>query len=87
MPALTKLSTKGQVVIPTQLRKELGLEPGAQLIASRMQDFLILKRVSIADPKKEFRRLAARGQERAKRLGVRSEGDVVRMIHAGRAKR
>jgi AbrB family looped-hinge helix DNA binding protein len=30
--ATTKLSSKGQVVIPEEIRKKLGLEPGAQFV-------------------------------------------------------
>ena len=32
--ATTKLSSKGQVVIPEEIRNRLGLETGAQFVAS-----------------------------------------------------
>lgn len=32
-PATTKLSSKGQAVIPEEIRRRMGLEPGAQFIA------------------------------------------------------
>jgi AbrB family looped-hinge helix DNA binding protein len=38
----TKLSTKGQVVVPGPLRRKLGLEPGASLEAEIDGDSLVL---------------------------------------------
>lgn len=38
----TVVSSKGQVVIPARLRRELGLRPGTRLKVSRMGDSLVL---------------------------------------------
>jgi len=86
MTQLTRVSTKGQVVIPTRIRKELRLEAGATLAVSRMQNMVILKKLDLPDPKQEFHRLTARGRLRARQLGIRSEADVVRIIHERRKK-
>ena len=84
MTELTTVSTKGQVVIPSHIREELELEEGSRLVVSRMEDFILLKKINIPDPKKEFERLAAFGRAHAKKLGIKSEKDVVRIIHGGR---
>src|SRR3989344_3292513 len=81
------VSTKGQVVIPSHIREELGLEEGTQMVVSKMDDFVLLKKVHIPDPKEEFKKLTEIGSKHAKKLGVRSEEDVVRMIHEGRKKK
>ena len=47
--ALTKLSSKGQIVIPSELRK--GLAVGEQLIIIKGKNQLILKRVKDIDKK------------------------------------
>jgi AbrB family looped-hinge helix DNA binding protein len=86
MAELTKLSTKGQVVIPTDIRKELALKTGSQLVITRMQDFIILKKIDIPDPKKEFKKLTTIGMKHAKKLGLKSEEDIVRILHEGRTK-
>ena len=84
MTELIKVSSKGQVVIPSDIRQELGISPGSQLVASRMEDFVILKKVVIADPNAEFKRLSRLGRKFADKRGVKSESDVMRIIHKSR---
>lgn len=87
MADITTISTKGQVVIPSHIREELDLREGSQLVVSRVKDLILLKKVRIPDPKEEFRRLTERGIKHAKRLGLKSEDDVVRIIHESRTSR
>ena len=84
MADLTTISTKGQVVIPQHIREELDLEEGSQLVVSRMHDFVVLKKFEIPDLKKEFKELTKIGGKHAKKLGIKSEEDVVRIIHEAR---
>jgi AbrB family looped-hinge helix DNA binding protein len=42
----TKMSSKGQVVIPENIRKNLNLQAGAQFIVVGEKDVIILKRIS-----------------------------------------
>ncbi len=86
MVNVSTVSTKGQVVIPSHIREELGLEEGSQVVISKMKDFVLLKKVNLPDPKAEFERLTKKGQEQAKKFGIKSEDDVVRMIHEARKK-
>ena len=44
--ATTKMSSKGQVVIPEEIRKRLGLEPGAQFVVVAEKDTVIMMAVS-----------------------------------------
>lgn len=87
MVDVTTISTKGQVVIPQHIREELALEEGSQLVVSRMEDFVLLKKIHIPDPKKEFEELTKIGERHAKQRGIKSEDDVVRIIHEGRKKK
>jgi AbrB family looped-hinge helix DNA binding protein len=41
----THLSTKGQVVIPEQIRKDFGFQPGDQFVVVALNDLVFLKRV------------------------------------------
>ena len=43
--ATTKLSSKGQVVIPEEIRQRLGLEPGDQFVVVGDGDVVILKTI------------------------------------------
>ena len=84
MPELTKVTSKGQVVIPSEIRKELDLKEGSQLVVSRMGELVLMRKISIPDPKKEFRNLTKVGSAFAKKKGIRSEADVVARIHKSR---
>ncbi len=52
MPSKNQLaqvvSTKGQVVIPVELREELGIEPGTQICFEKCKDGLLLRPVTKA---------------------------------------
>ena len=43
--ATTKLSSKGQVVIPEEIRKQLGLKEGDQFVVVGQDDAVILKSI------------------------------------------
>jgi antitoxin PrlF len=80
MTDITKVSTKGQVVIPQDLRDALGLEAGATVAVQRVDDYLVLKKVVVPDLLSEFRRLSARGGRLARQAGIRSQDDVVKLV-------
>ena len=42
----TKLSSKGQVVIPEEVREAMGLEPGVQFVVVYEGDSIMLKVIS-----------------------------------------
>ena len=83
MIEVTKISSKGQVVIPYDIRKELGLETGSNMAVTTANDMVILKKMEIPDLKTEFLKLSSEGREFAKRKGLK-EKDVERMIHESR---
>ena len=68
--ATTKLSSKGQVVIPEGVRKSLGLEAGSQFVVMGDGDMVILKRID-APTRREFVALATRVRGQARRAGIK----------------
>lgn len=83
-PATTKLSSKGQIVIPEEIRKRLGLETGAQFVVVAEGDVVVLKALK-APKMADFRVLLDKAQESAEAVGLKSE-DVEQAIHDIRAK-
>lgn len=68
--ATTKLSSKGQVVIPEIVRNELGLKEGDQFVVIGEGDAIILK--TITPPKlDEFQGLLTRAHAEARKAGIR----------------
>jgi len=50
---ILKMSSRGQVVIPQQLRNELGLNEGVLIGVERMNDMMIIKKMDV-DLVKQF---------------------------------
>ena len=76
--ATTTLSSKGQVVIPEEIRVRLGLKAGAQFVVVGDRDTVILK---VLEPPslKEFQGLMAQARKAAKQAGVK-RADVAKAI-------
>ena len=76
--ATTTLSSKGQVVIPEEIRERLGLKAGAQFVVVADRDVVIFK---VLDPPAlgEFATLVARARHAAKRSGLRP-ADVAKTV-------
>ncbi len=49
MLSATKMSTKGQIVIPKQIREALGLKPGDPIVMAMDGDRLILRKITLED--------------------------------------
>jgi AbrB family looped-hinge helix DNA binding protein len=70
MLATTKMSSKGQIVIPEDIRKRLNLKPGAQFVVVGENDVVILK--AITEPAlDEFDVLIEQARTQAKRAGLK----------------
>ena len=82
---LTKMSTKGQVVIPKAMREELELEDGDVFAVFGKADTIVLTRV-IIPTEEEFEELMRWGQEFAKGRGI-TRKDVQRAIDEAREER
>ena len=68
--ATTKLSSKGQVVIPEEVRRSLGLNEGDQFVVIGEGDAVILK--AITPPKiDDFAELLAEARAQAQKAGIK----------------
>lgn len=83
--ATTKLSSKGQVVIPEEIRNRLGLKPGAQFVVLGEDDVVILKMIQAPDMA-EFDEIVGRARKAAKRAGLEQE-DVREAIRTVRSRK
>lgn len=83
--ATTKLSSKGQVVIPEEIRLRLGLKEGTQFVVVGDRDVVILK--TIAPPAMaEFDELVRTARGAARKAGMR-RAEVKRAVAKVRASR
>ena len=68
--ATTRMSSKGQVVIPEDIRNRLKLKPGSQFVVVGEDDVVILKAIS-PPSMGEFDALMADARRKAKEAGLK----------------
>ena len=83
--ATTKLSSKGQVVIPEAIRRGMGLEPGTEFVVVG-EDGTVVLRVIEAPSMREFDEIVAKARKDARLAGLR-ESDIAEAIRALRSAR
>ena len=84
-PATTKLSSRGQVVIPEEIRNRLGLEEGAQFVVVGEGDVVVLKALK-APKMKDFKALLGKARKSAEDAGLKPS-DVKRAVREVRGKK
>ena len=80
----TKMSSKGQVVIPEQIRAQLDLEAGSQFVVVGDKDVVILKRIA-APTLSEFDGLIKQARSQAKAAGLK-KSDLENAVKQARGK-
>ena len=83
--ATTTLSSKGQVVIPEEIRAQLGLEPGAQFVVIADRDVVIFR---LLEPPslKDFAAIVSRARKVAKQTGM-TQADITNAVKKVRRSR
>jgi AbrB family looped-hinge helix DNA binding protein len=83
--ATTKMSSKGQVVIPEDIRKRLKLKTGSQFVVMGENDVVILK--TIKPPSMaEFDKLITKARIQGKKAGLK-QSDITAAIAKARGRR
>ena len=72
---ITTSSEKGQVVIPQEIREDLGIETGTKFAVYGKGDTIIFKKLELPTAK-DFEKLAAFGRDFAKKKKIK-EKDVL----------
>ena len=87
MPTLstTRMSSKGQIVIPEDVRKSLHLQSGAQFVVLGENDVVILKTIS-RPSMSDFNTLISKARRQAKRARLK-KSDITRIVSEVRSGR
>lgn len=80
---MTRVSSKGQVVIPDLIRKKLGLKSGSRLLVFGEGDTIVLKKVGL--PASSAKETLTAIRKKVKSLGI-TRADINREIQAVRAR-
>jgi AbrB family looped-hinge helix DNA binding protein len=82
-PATARMSSKGQIVIPEDIRKRLNLVTGSQFVVMGENDVVILKTISPPSID-EFDALISKAREQGKTAGLK-RSDVTAAIKKARS--
>jgi len=80
--ATTRMSSKGQIVIPETIRKQLNLKAGAQFVVVGEDDVVILKAIT-APGMDTFEALIQQARQQAKLAGLK-RADITNAVSKAR---
>jgi AbrB family looped-hinge helix DNA binding protein len=83
--ATTRMSSKGQIVIPEAIRKQLNLKPGAQFVVVGEEDVMILKAIN-APSMEPFAALIQQARQQAKIVGLKRT-DITNAVSKARGRK
>ena len=81
--ATTRLSSRGQVVIPEAIRRKMGLESGTEFVVLGEDGTVVLKVIE-APSMREFDEIMAKARRDARLAGLR-KSDIAEAIRAVRS--
>lgn len=76
---LVKMSPKGQLVVPQDIRADEGFSPGDRFVPFSVKGGILFKKVEMPDVKAEFQRLSKEIEKQFKKQKVTPE-DVVEAV-------
>lgn len=83
--ATTRMSSKGQVVIPETIRKKLNLKEGTQFVVIGKGDVVILKTIAPPDMD-EFEAILETAREQARQAGL-TQADIAKAVAKARSRK
>ena len=72
------MSSKGQIVVPKDLRKEFGFDTGTNFAIFGKDDTIILKKVNVPTAKEVFEKVHKWGAQLTKKKGWKEEDFIKR---------
>jgi AbrB family looped-hinge helix DNA binding protein len=83
--ATTRMSSKGQVVIPESIRRQLNLKEGMQFVVVGDADVVILKVIALPDAGK-FDALIQQARQQGKEAGLKQKDVASAIVKARKRK-
>ena len=80
MTGIVTMSSKGQIVVPKELREEMKINSGTNFVIFGKDDTLILKKIEVPKANAVFEKVHKWGIELAKRKGWKEE-DFIKGIN------
>lgn len=78
---LTRLSNKGQIVIPNEMRKRMGLKKGMRFLVMGLDDTIVLRKLELSKERVRLRQLLEKSRKKAEKVGF-TEKEIDKLIHS-----
>lgn len=80
---MTRLSERGQIVIPNEMRKRMGLKEGTRFVVMGLDDTIVLRRLELSQEKIRLKKLLEKSRKKAKSVGF-TEKEIEKLIQSVR---
>lgn len=80
---LTRLSERGQIVIPTELRRNMNLKEGTRFIVMGLGDTIILRKLELSQERIRLKKLLSESRGKARKVGF-TEREIEELIEKTR---
>lgn len=80
---MTRLSEKGQIVIPNEMRKRMSLKEGTRFLVVGLDDTIVLRRLELSQERMRLKQLLEKSRAKAEKVGF-TEKEIDRLIHSYR---
>ena len=79
----TRLSEKGQIVIPSEMRKKMRLKEGTRFVILGLNDTIVLRRLELSQERIRLKQLLAKSREKAEKVGF-TQKEIDKLIESSR---
>jgi len=80
---MTRLSERGQIVIPNELRRRMGLKEGMRFLVMGLDDTIVLRKLELSQERIRLKQLLEKSRERARNVGF-TDKEIDRLIQETR---
>ena len=80
---LTRMSSKGQIVIPRKLREKIGAEEGSLFALASDKDSIVLRKVKTPSKEEIIRKInemASKNRKRLEKMGIKTEAELIEKL-------
>ena len=81
MSEIVTMSSKGQIVVPKELREELNIDSGTNFVIFGKDDTLVLRKIEVPKASETFEKIHKWGTQMAKKKGWKEE-EFIKKINA-----
>lgn len=80
---MTRLSERGQIVIPNEMRRRMGLKRGTKFLLMGLDDTIVLRKLELSQERIRLKQLLEESRKKARKVGF-TRKEIERLIQETR---